>query len=457
MTAALLRLNTATDDERRMIDHLVEQLVMRVAKNREAEEYYDGSHFTRTFGISIPPEMEMLRTVSGWPGTVVDVLEERLDWTGWKSTGDDDYGLSSVYAANSLDSDSGSAHLDALIFGVSFVTVGSGFAGEPDPLVTVQSPNEMTGDWDGRLRRLSSAISVKRDDTFDISGVTLYGPGETVVFEKVRGVWVTQERDRHNLGRVPVVLVANRSRVSQRFGRSEITRAVRYLTDAASRTMQGLEVNREFYNAPQRAALGVDQSMFQNPDGSPADPWKAIQGRIWAIPPNDDGTPIDVKQFPASSPAPYIDQVHGYAQLLAAEAGIPEAYLGMGTSNPASADAIRSLEARLVKRATRRQTVFGKSWMEVARLALLVRDGAVPDRFDTEIRPTWVDAATPTRAAAADEATKLIASGVLPADSSVTYDRIGLSPAEQRQLDADKRRSAGSDLLARLMPDADQG
>ena len=28
------------------------------------------------------------------------------------------------------------AHLDSLIFGLSFVTVGSGFEGEPDPLIT---------------------------------------------------------------------------------------------------------------------------------------------------------------------------------------------------------------------------------------------------------------------------------------------------------------------------------
>jgi hypothetical protein len=107
-----------------------------------------------------------------------------------------------------------------------------------------------------------------------------------------------------------------------------------------------------------------------------------------------------------------------------------------------------------VKRAERRQASFGRSWLEVGRLALLVRDGQVPDDYDTSVSTKWRDAATPTRAASADEATKLIASGVLPPDSTVTYDRVGLSPAEQRQVAADKRRAGGSAVLRSLLTDA---
>jgi len=181
-------------------------------------------------------------------------------------------------------------------------------------------------------------------------------------------------------------------------------------------------------------------------------PWTSIMGRLWNIPPNEDpdAPAPDVKQFSPASPAPYIDQVKGYATLLAAEAGIPPAYLGFQTDNPASADAIRAGEARLIKRAERRQTVFGRAWLEVGKVALLVRDGAVSPRFDESVSAKWRDAATPTRAASADEAVKLIGSGVLPADSSVTYDRVGLSPAEQRQVAADNRRSAGRAVLAAL-------
>jgi hypothetical protein len=333
------------------------------------------------------------------------------------------------------------AHLDSLIFGTSFVTVGSGDEGEPSPLVTPHSPQAMTG------------MSVVTESN-QIVEATLYLPDETVVFSRVNpgGRWAVEDRDRHKLGRVPVVQMPNRVRASRVEGRSEITKAVRYYSDAAMRTMLGLEVNREFYNSPQRVVLGADETMFKNADGSTASPWSAIQGRVWAVPNDEDGNTPSVQQFSPASPAPYLDQIKGYAQLLAAEAGIPAAYLGFQTDNPASADAIRAGEARLVKRAERRQAVFGRSWLEVARLALLVRDGSVPADFDTRISARWRDAATPTRSAAADEALKLSQGDdpIIPRDSSVLYDRIGLTPAEQRQVEADKRRSSGVAVIRAL-------
>jgi hypothetical protein len=246
-------------------------------------------------------------------------------------------------------------------------------------------------------------------------------------------------------------MVPNRVRGSRETGRSEITKAVRYYADAAARTLLGLEVNREFYNAPQRIGLNVSDDMFVDADGNPVSSWTSIMGRTWNIPPGEEGAAApDVKQFPPSSPAPYIDQVKGYATLLAAEAGIPPTYLGFQTDNPASADAIRAGEARLVKRAERRQASFGRAWHEVGRVALLIRDGEVPNDYDTRVSERWRDAATPTRAASADEAAKLIGAGVLPADSTVTYDRVGLSPAEQAIVKADKARAQALQLAANI-------
>lgn len=447
----LLVLSVADDDESRRINAMLNRLSLVQPANNEAESFYDGSHVARNFGISIPPVMRNLQTVAGWGGTVVDVLEERLDWLGWGSDGDD-FGLSEVYAANALDVDSGMAHLDALIFGLSFVAVGSGADGEPSPLVTPHSPKSMTALWDARRRRASSALAVVMEDGQPVE-VTLYDDMQTSTFERRNGVWVAVERDQHRTGRPLVVPMPNRIRGSRFIGRSEITKAVRYYTEAAERTLLGLEVNREFYNAPQRIGLNVKQEDFVDESGAPVSQWTAIQGRMHMAPPNEEGEPEPkFIQFDPASPAPYIDQVKGYATLLAAEAGIPAAYLGFQTDNPASADAIRAGEARLVKRAERRQTVFGRAWTEVARLALLVRDGVVPDTFDATVSNRWRDASTPTRAAAADEATKLIAAGVLPADSSVTYDRVGLSPAEQRQVTTDKRRAAGRNVIAAVTP-----
>lgn len=434
MTApAFLTLSTTSDAERVEIERLSQALALRNAAYSESEKRYDGTFAAEQFGISIPPSMRGLMVVAGWPGTAVDAIEERLDLLGWSAAGDDDFGLSSVFADNTLDVDSGMSHLDALIFGTAFVTVGTGYVGEPHPLIVPHSPKTMVARWDSRLRRASSALSEVAEDG-SATQQTLYLPGETLTVEIRGNRLAVVDRDQHKLGRVLVVPLVNRERASALYGFSEITNAVRYYTDAAARTLLGMEVNREFYSSPQRVALNVDEKSFRDPAGNVVSQWSAIMGRVWAIPPNEDGSQPSVQQFTPASPAPYLDQVRGLAQLLAAEVGIPSAYLGFTTDNPASADAIRAGEARLVKRAERRQRMFGRAWTEVARLALMVRDGSVPDNFASTIRPNWRDAATPTRAAAADEVTKLVGAGIIPADSTVAMDRVGLSPAEQRSV-----------------------
>ncbi|MBQ1163366.1 phage capsid protein, partial [Streptomyces sp. A73] len=84
----------------------------------------------------------------------------------------------------------------------------------------------------------------------------------------------------------------------------------------------------------------------------------------------------------------------------------PPHYLGYTTDNPASADAIRSSEAQLVKRAERRCRRFGGAWAVVMRLALWVRDGEPPER-SRRIECVWRDPATPTVAQLTDAAVTL--------------------------------------------------
>jgi hypothetical protein len=261
---------------------------------------------------------------------------------------------------------------------------------------------------------------------------------------------VDSDRDIHNLGRVLVAQLPNNPRSGDPYGRTEITRAVRSYTDSAMRTLLGAEVAREFYSAPQRYILGATEDIFLDADGKPLNPWSVYQGRVLGIPYNEaENVMPQVGQFQANDTRPYFEQIRAYAQLMAAETAIPASYLGFQTDNPASADAIRQMEARLVKRAERRQRQFGRTWTEVARLALLVRDGSIPEEA-SDLRPIWRDASTPTRAAAADEAVKLISAGVLLPDSEVTYNRIGLSETDKQVLKAEKTVASATNLISNL-------
>jgi hypothetical protein len=413
-----------------------------------AESYYEGKNKLKDLRISIPPQLTSVESVVGWAGTAVDVLEERLDLEGYM--GGDALGLNDIFNANQLDLESSLGHKDAFIYGVGFVVVGKGRPelGEPSELITIESPKRMTAAYDLRSRRLTSALLVDHDNG-KILGGTLYLPNVTITlgFSKA---WFEVDRDEHNLGRVLVVPLINNPRSGETHGRSEITKPLRSYTDSAMRTLLGAEVAREFYSAPQRYVLGAPEDVFTDADGQALNSWSVIQGRLLGLPYNEDeGVMPQVGQFAANSTSPYFEQIRAYAQLVAAETAIPASYLGFQTDNPASADAIRQMEARLVKRAERRQKQFGRTWLEVAKLALLVRDGEIAPEIDS-VRPVWRDASTPTRAASADAAIKLIQAGVLLPDSEVTYNLINLSANDKAVLTAEKRDNQAQALVANL-------
>ncbi|MEU3599885.1 phage portal protein [Streptomyces sp. NPDC006798] len=454
--ATAIDLPTLTNVEIAQVEFMLKKLDHFRFKNKVAEDYYEGRNKLKNLNITIPDTFRNLQTVVGWAGTAVDVLDERLEWQGWTSIDGNDLGLTQIYNQNGLDVDSGLGHLDALIYGTSFVVVGAADEGEPSPLITIESAKNMTGIWNARTRRLDAALGVNSWCDEGAEQLTLYLPYANITLFKMGSSWRVVDRDDHNLGRVMVAQMWNRPRGS-RLGRSEITKAIRSYVDEGMRTMLGMTVNREFYTVPQRYILGADQSMFVDANGNPNGSWSMIAGRMTALPdpvrdgeedPDPTGRPT-IGQFSAASPAPYLEQLKGLSVMVAGEAALPASYFGFVTANPSSADAIRQEEARLIKRAERRQLMFGRAWLEVGRLALLVRDGSEADLSAFEnISVKWRDAATPTRSAAADEATKLISSGVLTPDSTVTYDRIGLSPQEQKQLTSDKRKNQATQRMA---------
>nr|WP_296136632.1 phage portal protein [uncultured Tessaracoccus sp.] len=129
--------------------------------------------------------------------------------------------------------------------------------------------------------------------------------------------------------------------------------------------------------------------------------------------------------FPASSPAPYTDQVRLLAQMMSGASAVPERFFGFVTAQPPSAEALAGEEARLVKRAERRQSQFSHAWSTVGWLAARMQGAELNEpEFHQLVRNRWRDASTPTRAATADAVTKLVGAGVLPADSRAVLEML---------------------------------
>lgn len=464
-TAAFpLHVQGLSTDESELVGELVAKLERKKHYNDLREKYFDGQDRVRQLGIAVPPGLRDLLAIVGWPGMAVSVLEERLDWQGVALAdgdgGDDPFGLDQVITDNRLRVESSPAHLEALIHGVDFITASRGDTkvGEPEILVTVESPTRMTGQWSPRLRRLTAAVSADYDsEAGRYEAITLYLPDQTVYMERPNTASDLRvvNRARHKLGRVPVVPLVNQPRRGRPWGRSEITPALIGYTDAGVRTMLSMEVSREFYSSPKEILLGASSDAFVDEQGNRIPAWESYLGRFLALERDEDGELPSVEQLSAASPAPYIDQVKLLAQMVAGEASIPESYLGFVSANPSSADAIRATEARLVKRAERRQTVFGAAWAEVMRLVLLVRDGSIPAEAQGLVS-RWRDAATPTRAAMADATMKLVGAGVLPPDSDVTYEQLGFDQTTIARLRADVRRARSERMLTQLVGAAEE-
>jgi hypothetical protein len=138
-----------------------------------------------------------------------------------------------------------------------------------------------------------------------------------------------------------------------------------------------------------------------------------------------------------------------YARIMATQLGLPPHMLGYTSDNPASADAIRSSEGMLVKKAERRIRRFGATHRDAMRLALWVRDGEPPDK-SRRIEAVWRNPATPTLAAQTDAAVKMVQSGLLPQDSDVALEMAGLTEDQRQRVAAERRRAQGRQVLAAL-------
>lgn len=449
-----------TYEEVELIEHLTKKLASYDVKNLTKQNYYEAKNSLKDLRISLPPQIRHIETCVGWANTVVNILEERLDLEGFNVTSEsgNDYGVQDIFRNNNLDTESSLAHLDALIYGVSFIVVGTGNTevGEANPLITVESPFRMTGEYSLRQRRLTSALLLDRTGNGKASSGTLFLENETINFVyDAKGNIYEVDRDVHNLGRVPVVKIVNMPRSSDTNGKSELTRSIISHIDAAIRTLAGSEIAREFAVSPQKVLLGHDESIFKDEDGNPINPLSAIFGRLWGVPYNDkDGVMPQIVQLQQGNLSAYFEQLKALAQLIASDAAIPVSYLGYNESNPASADAIRAADQRLTKRAERRSKIFGRSWEEAAKLAILVRDGKLPEE-NVVIKPIWRDPSPTARTAAANEALQLVQAGILTSDSDVTYRRIGLTDVEREIVKAEKRKLDASLLVDKVIAAAE--
>ena len=452
----------ATGDVEKIRDDMIDQFEQAQQGLKDSKLYYEAQKRPDAIGIAVPPNMQRLLANVGYPRLYVDSIAERQEVEGFRvgdnPEGDED--LWNWWQTNNLDIDATLGHTDALIYGRSYITISM-----PDPkidvnvdpevpLIRVEPPAGLFADMDPRTREVTQAIRV----TYDSSGAeaisaTLYLPEDTIQWIKENGAWKVLQRIRHGLMVVPVVPIVNRTSLADLYGVSEITPELRSITDAAARTLMTMAATAEIMAIPQRLLFGVKAEDIGVDPLTGEKLFDAYVARILAFEDPD----AKAQQFNAAELRNFVEALDSLDRKAAAYTGLPPQYLSFNSQNPASAEAIKSSESRLVKKTERKNKLFGGAWEQAMRIAYRMAKGGdiPPEMFRMET--VWRDPSTPTYTAKADAATKLYANGMGVIPKERARIDMGYTIAEREEMAAwDEQESPMNMLLGGAQKPAGQ-
>lgn len=375
----------------------------------------------------------------------VDVYDNRLDIEGFRvgtSSGADEQ-LWSVWQENEGPFLSQQSTRESLGLGRSYVAVG---AGDDDdlPLITIESAFDAIHEDDPRTKQVRHGLKRWRDPDGE-RWLTYFHREGTVTFRKKRGRvsdWVEESRaegnDQNLCALVPLMNDpralgrARPGKADQRLGKPVFHPVVPVL-DALNKTASDMMTSAEFHAMPRRWATGVTEDDFVDENGNPLSTFEMMVGRVWGV----ENDQAKFGQFTEASLSNFHETIKLLMQIVAMQLGLPAHYLLFQGDNPPSADAIRSSESQLVKRAERKQQTLSTRWEQVQRLVLM-GVGRAEEARPRNIETIWRDPSTPTVAQKADAIVKLVqardASGrsVLPIEQA--RNDLGYTPLEQERM-----------------------
>lgn len=426
--------------------YLLQRLEEPAARYAELDRYYTG---TQPLAFLSPEAKTALGgrfgvMASNIPRLAVTALAERLRITGF--IGDPE--LWADWIRCDMDQLSGVAHREALLLGDSYVMVWADQLGQPK--VTVESAKQVAVQLDPGTRQITAAA--KRWNTDKTTEAVLYLPDRIVRLRANQTGATTQgfntvDEFANPLGVVPVVALRNSDRILDEYGSSEVD-DLRPLVDALNKSLADMMVTSEFVGRPRRWATGIE--LVEEPAPEEGDEAAEV------VNPIPEGARAMISESPdakfgqlaAADLAGYEASVRVILGQLMAVSTLPAHYLGQLTQQPTSADALRAAEASLTARAEARQATFGRSWEQVAKLMIAVRDGRDPQLVE-DIRVQWADASTRSVAQEADATVKLFQTGLLPATYALA--KLGYSSDEIAAIRAARQQdgpAAGTPLAS---------
>lgn len=440
--------------------HAIHKMSERIAQHRSRhtlrQHYYDGTSGLRDLGISIPPQLRNMEVALGWPSKAVNSLGQRIHMEGYvlASTDVTDWGIDLIQYENRLEVETSQVHQSTLLHGCTFLATfrGDTTIGEPEVVIQAFPATHATGLYRPTTRTLGASLLILDEDNSAINRALALFPHVVHDLRKDQFGWTVQSY-ANTLGRVPVELQAFNPSLSRPFGKSFLSRDMMAITDHAMRSVARAEVGAEFFTAPQRYILGADQDFFLDENGKSVGAWDLMMGRMLGVPYNDvDEQMPEVGSFPQQSMQPYSDQLRTYAGLFSGASGLPVSSLGIISDNPASAEGVHAVREDLLVTARDASTSFTPAWVRTMQTAVQLKNNLteLPDEL-RRMTVRWSDPATPSRSASADAAMKLVSAGIIPADSDVALEMVGMSSADVMRIQAHRQIKEAPDRLAGLL------
>lgn len=416
-----------TPDEITTIERLHKSLRATSLTDELLLRYYRGRQRVEQLGMAIPPAMRHFLVIANWPRVQVDTIDHRQNVRALILPGEEqaDPQLRQIWDGSNLSAHFKMFNRDRMIYGRSFMSVGTNEDDRSIPLVRVESPREMAAEVNVRRERIEAAARFYGVDSIGRgpSNVTLYLPDQTVWVQKDdTGRWREVDRDPHRLGSVPVVMHLNRRMSGSWAGESQMTDVIPF-TDAGARALTNLQFAQEAHGIPRMFMTGVASGDFLDQAGKPIPKFEAYFNAIHTLTnPN-----AKVGQLTAADLKNFETAINIYGKQAAVTTGFPARYFGLHSVNPPAEGAIRADEAQLVESVEGQNEEVGMTLGWVGGLALRFATGEwVPGN---RVRVEWHDPATPTVSQREDALAKRRAAGVLSREGY--WDELGWSEARK--------------------------
>lgn len=370
------------------IGYLRNKLNHKRARGNLRYKYYEQKQSAKDLGISTPQGLEWFTTINGWCTKAVDNLADRLQFDKFDN---DNFGFTEMFNQNNPDIFYDDAMLSSLITSCSFVYITRGGINEATDTKKMRfqviDGCNATGEIDDFTKLLVEGYAVlERDKNGSVITDAYFTPGRTEVYTKGENEPIAVET--FNSRYCALVPIIYRPDAKRPFGHSRISRACMDYAKSAMRTVKRSEISAEFYSFPQKYATGLSQ------DADLLDSWQATMSAMLTFTKDEDGEKPTLGQFQMASFTPHLEQLKATASMFAGETGLTLDDLGFVTSNPSSADAIKSAHEGLRLTCVKAQRCFSVGFKNVGYIGACMRDNADYQReelFETKViwKPTF--------------------------------------------------------------------